>query len=170
MAKKRIAKILKDFPGAIEYKDSVRIDTVITEKIVKIYVKDTAKAKATFDSLGVDIDSLLSTFKDCKDTVIFKEIVKEVKKTVYKRCQVDQLLSAMSYDTLGVRINVTPIGNALKIEVISQNLTISKDRERTGTILQTEPEFYEISWFWWFVGACVVILLLLYFQAIKSSK
>jgi hypothetical protein len=153
-AKKRIANLLKRFPNAVE--KTVKIDSV--EKVITITIKDTSKEKELEQKFNQAIDSALSELKDCKDTVIYKTVVKRIKDVFKEKCKVEDLISAKTYDTLGVKIKITPIGNSIKVEVIAHDII----KTETNTVVDEQKNGW-LDWYWWLlIGFVLGIILMLY--------
>ena len=169
-ARNRINYLIKKFPGVIDTTTKVRIDTLIIEKLINKNFSDSNASNKTYQTLNAIIDSLLNN--SWNDTVIISDTVyikskfkiydiDRVKNDLKNACNIENLITPITYDTLGVYINITPNKNALKIKIKSKDLIVKKNTEKIPNIKISELKFYEDLWFYAFILTLILLIIII---------
>ena len=153
-ARKRIKDIVERFPTAIDTQTATKRDTVIIYKIIEKIIENKELVNKTYNI----IDSLLNELKNSQDTVIIEKIKYKIK----DNCTIEGLIKPFQYDTAGVSITVTPIKNRIFLSLKIKEQTIKETKNTKTLIISEEKEFYEITWFWYFVVMSALCLFLLF--------
>lgn len=151
-AKRKLNKILKQYPHLIDTTTKRRVDTFFVELKKSGIIEDTNAV----NKLHSKLDSITKPCDNKEPEPIVKSVPnkpkrKSISEQVKEACTIENLMSSnYQYDSTGISLRIFAKGNKIFWENITVQLNIKEKEEKTISNACPEPKFIDIFLeYWW---------------------